>query len=454
MNGTAAPDAIVVGAGLAGSLMALYLARRGYQVRVLDRRPDPGPAGAAMADPGRSINLGMSRRGIRALHDVGLLPSAGLAARTVPMRGRVVHAPDGSLSFQPYGTGDDQILHSVLRADLNRALVDAAHALPGVDIRYGHRVVELDRDAPAVVAIEERTGEHIKHVAELVIGADGANSAVRTLLHHGIRANFRREYLDWGYRELTIPADPRIRLEALHVWPGGGAGLIVAHPNRDGSLTATVFLPFEGEGSFATLDSAAQIKRFFRTTFPDTLDLIPDLVAQFRRHPANAMVTVRTTPWQHEGKVVLIGDAAHAVYPFYGQGMNAAFEDCTVLDGCLGRYPDDRTAALCEFQAMRKPHTDVLADLTSRNFIELRDRLRSPMFLARKHADLVLSRLFPRSWKPLYTMVSHTTVPYADALARARRQDRILAAGAAGLVGLAALGAGFTRMRRSDRGQV
>ncbi|HET8642654.1 MAG TPA: NAD(P)/FAD-dependent oxidoreductase [Pseudonocardiaceae bacterium] len=461
MSDAGAPDAIVAGAGLAGSLMALYLARRGYRVRVLDRRPDPAAGGAA-ADPGRSINLGMSQRGIRALHQVGLLPSAELTARTVPMRGRVVHGPDGSLTFQPYGTADDQILHSVLRADLNRALIDAAQALPSVEFCFGGRVVELDRDAPAVITVDEPTGEHTKHTAALVIGADGAHSAVRTLLQHGSRSELHREYLDWGYKELTIPADPRIRLEALHVWPGGSAGLIVAHPNVDGSLTATVFLPFEGRHSFATLDRPDRIESFFRATFPDTLELIADLAAQFQRHPASAMVAVRTAPWQYAGKVVLIGDAAHAVYPFYGQGMNAAFEDCTVLDGCIGRHPGDHAAALREFQARRKPHTDVLAELTARNFVELRDRLRSPMFLARKRADLVLSRMFPRSWVPLYTMVSHTTVPYADALARARRQDRLLAASVAGLAGLAGLagaagligsgapGAGSRRIHGSD----
>jgi kynurenine 3-monooxygenase len=456
VNRNGAPDAIVVGAGLAGSLMTLYLARRGYRVLVLDRRADPGPGGTA-ADPGRSINLGMSQRGIRALHDIGLLPSAELSARTVPMRGRVVHGPDGSLTFQPYGTRSDQMLHSVLRADLNHALVAAVQAMPGTDIRYDQRVTDLDRDAPAVIAVDERTGEHTKHAAALVVGADGAHSTVRTLLQHGTRSDFHREYLDWGYKELTIPAAPGIRLEALHVWPGGTAGLIVAHPNHDGSLTATVFLPFESKHSFATLDRDEPIEAFFHTTFPDTLDLIPDLAAQFQRHPASSMVTVRTAPWQHDGKVVLIGDAAHAVYPFYGQGMNAAFEDCTVLDRCLDRHPGDQGAALREFQASRKPHTDVLAELTARNFVELRQRLRSPLFLARKRADLVLSRLFPRSWVPLYTMVSHTTVPYADALARARRQDRLLTAGtagAAGLVGLALLRAGMRMSRGSDRGQV
>ncbi|XVV07122.1 FAD-dependent oxidoreductase [Actinosynnema sp. CA-248983] len=427
--------AVVVGAGLAGSLVSVYLARRGFAVRVLERREDPRTPGAREA--GRSINLGLSQRGIVALKEIGLLDT--LKPLTVPMRGRVVHAPDGALRFQPYGTEEDQILHSVLRHDLNVALIDEAEK-QGVEFFWGRKVVSVDREKPSVTT---ETGEF---EADLVVGADGAFSAVRTHLGRGRRMTLHQEYLEWGYKELLIPVGddgrPRTELRALHVWPGDD-GLIVAHPNADGSLTATVFLPFEGAHGFAGLDTAARVREFFTRRFPDTPTLIPDLVEQFLAHPPASLVTIRTEPWHlatGAGRgVVLLGDAAHAVYPFFGQGMNAAFEDCSVLDRCLAAHPHDLPTALAAFEDARRPHTDVLAELSKRNFVELRDKLRSPLFLARKKADLVLHRLFPRSWVPLYTLIAHTTTPYGEALARSRRQDRLLATTTA-LTGVALAG--------------
>ncbi|MDR6593390.1 NAD(P)/FAD-dependent oxidoreductase [Saccharothrix longispora] len=417
--------ALVVGSGLAGSLTAVYLARRGYLVRVLERRGDPRAPG--VREEGRSINLGLSQRGIVALREIGLLER--LAPLTVPMRGRVVHLPDG-LRFQPYGLAEDQILHSVLRHDLNVALVDEAERR-GVEFLWGHRVTAVDRAKPAVTALGP-DGEEV-HTADLVIGADGAFSAVRGHLGRGRRVDLHQEFLEWGYKELLIPVGddgrPRTELRALHVWPGDD-GLIVAHPNADGSLTATVFLPFDGEHGFAGLTEPGRVRDFFARRFPDTLTLIPDVVEQFLDHEPASLVTVRTSPWHSttdEGRgIVLIGDAAHAVYPFFGQGMNAAFEDCSTLDRCLAAHPHDLPRALAAFEAARKPHTDVLAELSERNFVELRDKLRSPLFLVRKKVDLALHRLFPRKWVPLYTLIAHTTVPYGDALARARRQDRLL----------------------------
>ncbi|MFD0201593.1 MULTISPECIES: FAD-dependent oxidoreductase [Saccharothrix] len=386
-------DALVVGAGLAGSLAACYLARRGFGVRVLERRGDPRAPG--VREEGRSINLGLSQRGIVALREIGLLER--LAPLTVPMRGRAVHQPDGALRFQPYGVAEDQILHSVLRHDLNVALVDEAERL-GVDFSWGRRVTAVDRAKPAVT---------------------------------------------------TDDGEPRTEPRALHVWPGDD-GLIVAHPNVDGSLTATVFLPFDGEHGFAGLTEPERVRSFFARRFPDTLTLIPDVVEQFLAHPPASLVTVRTAPWHvttDEGRgVVLIGDAAHAVYPFFGQGMNSAFEDCSVLDRCLAAHPHDLPAALAQFEAARRPHTDVLAELSKRNFVELHDKLRSPLFTARKKVDLALHRLFPNGWVPLYTLISHTTVPYGEALARARRQDRVL-----GAITAAATGAALAGLARRSR---
>lgn len=434
---------IVVGAGLSGSLMAIYLAHRGHRVEVYERRPGPAEQGG---EQGRSINLGVSARGIRALREVGLLDA--VLARSVPMRGRMVHRRDGTLAFHPYGTAPHEVLHSILRNDLNLLLVETAKALADVRFQFDVRLSTVDKDGGIATFVDQPTGAEVRMKADLVIGADGAFSAVRDQLVHGTRADYSQTHLDWGYKELTIPAAGRTRheLEALHVWPGRN-GLMVAHPNRDGSLTGTVFLPLAGPHSFAALDSPVAVRRFFAAEFPDSHRLMPDLVDEFVAHPVGGMVTIQTSAWHHEDRVVLVGDACHAVYPFYGQGMNAAFEDCSVLAACLDTHPHDRAAALAAYQRSRKPHTDVLAELAKRNLVELRDRLRSPWFVARKKADLVLNRALGPAWQPLYTMVSHTTMPYGEALARARRQDRLLAMAGGTLAGTALTAIGL-RMGR------
>ncbi|MGQ0837732.1 FAD-dependent oxidoreductase [Actinokineospora sp.] len=436
----------VVGAGLSGSLMAVLLARRGYRVEVFDRRPDPRVRSAAS---GRSINLGLSQRGVTALRHAGLLDQ--VLAHAAPMRGRVVHRPDGPHAFQPYGTREDQILRSVLREDLNLVLLNAAAALPGVRFHFEAKLTRLDKgddDTRPVCWFGDRRVE-----ADTVVGADGAFSTVREQMQRGEPADYHREFLPWGYKELAIPAGPRgfrgTDPEALHVWPGHD-GLIVAHPNADRSLTGTIFLPLTGPDSFATLNTVSDVKTLLCQRFPDLLDLVPDAAEQFVDQPVGHLVTVRTSAWHHRGRVVLIGDACHAVYPFYGQGMNSSFEDCVTLDGCLDRAGDHGTA-FADYQRRRKEHTDVLADLSARNFVELRDRLASPLFLARKKADLLLNRLFPDQWIPLYTMISHTTMPYADALRRADRQQAALG----WLAGTVAAGCGLalatTLTRRARR---
>lgn len=444
---------VVVGAGLAGSLAALHLARRGYEVDVHERRPDPR---SALGSPGgRSINLGLSARGMRALDGVGLL--ADVLKRSVPMRGRVVHSPDGAVRFQPYGVREHEILHSVLREELISLVVDAAEAEPGVRFHFGSRLVHLDRETATVRVAPTDGGDPTTVTADLVVGADGVFSTVRQQMQHGLRADYAQEFLPWGYKELTIPVGddgrPRVRLEALHVWPGHEA-LMVAHPNRDGSLTCSLFMAHEGPVSFAALDTPTAVRDFFHRHFPDAANLMPDLVRELADHPVGHLVTVRTTPWRYADRVVLIGDSAHAVYPFYGQGMNSAFEDCLVLDGCLAAHPD-RATALAAYETARKPHTDVLADLSTANFEDLRDRVHRLGYGVSAAADRVLARLLPGRWVPLYAMVSHTTTPYADALTRARRQGRILRGAGAGLVlaaGLAAT-ATFRAGRRRPSGR-
>jgi kynurenine 3-monooxygenase len=427
-------------------MMATYFGRRGYRVDVVERRSDPRLR--AQDDAGRSINLGLSARGIRSLDDIGLLDS--LWEHAVPMRGRAIHRPDGHLAFQPYGSNDDEILHSILRSDLNIALIDHAERVGGVSFTFGARLVGLDKEKVLAHLVDEHTGAESTVEADFLVGADGVFSVVRREMHRGERADYDQRFLEWGYKELTIPAAPdgsaRTRLEALHVWPGEEAGLIVAHPNRDNSLTGTLFLPL---ATLDSLTSPAAVRDFLREHFPDTESLMPDAVEEFGANPVGTLVCVRTSQWHFQDRVVLIGDACHAVYPFYGQGMNSSFEDCTELDRCLERHPDDLARAFAEYQDLRKRHTDVLADLSTQNFVELRDRLNSPLHVLLKKADLALNAIFPNAWKPLYTMVSHTTMPYADALRRAERQHALLKA-AGGLVVLSTLSQLLRLRRRSS----
>lgn len=449
----------IVGAGLAGSLLAILLGRRGHPVDVYERRDDPR---AGRADEGRSINLGISARGIHALRQVGLWD--GLQPRLVPMRGRAIHRPGAPPRFQPYGTRPEEILHSIRRNELNAVLVDRAEKEPAVRFYFGRRCTGLDRDRGRLTLTDPATGGSTTAEADVVVGADGAFSEVRQLMQRGLPVDYRQDFMDWGYRELTIPSNPdgtaRTPIEALHVWPSQ-RGLIVAHPNPDNSLTCTVLLPHHDDPhrpdapSFDSLTTGAAVRSFFAAEFPDTLELVPDLTEQFFAHPVSQLVTIRTAPWHYRGRVVLVGDACHAIYPFYGQGMNSAFEDCLVLDECLARHPGDAAAGFAAYQRLRKPHTDVLADLAIDNFVELRDRVRDPLHVLRGKADLALHRLMPELWQPLYRMVSHTTIPYGDALRRARRQDRILSWSAGAAVAGTALAAvaGWRRLvTRRHRG--
>ncbi len=419
----------VVGAGLAGALLACYIGRTGRPVEVHEKRPDPrrGPA-----ERGRSINLALSVRGIHALREVGLADD--VLADSVLMRGRMIHARDGSLTFQPYGKDDSEALHSVSRAGLNRLLVKAAGAHPSVRVHFGHKCTGLD-PAGAAEFVDE-TGETVRVDAEAVIGTDGAYSAVRAWMQRREGFNYRQDYLSHGYRELTIPAGPggeyRIEKHALHIWPRGNF-MMIALPNLDGSFTCTLFWPFEGPNSFAALKTEADVLAFFRQEFPDAVPLIPDLADAFLHNPTGWLVTVRCQPW-HSGRAVLVGDACHAVVPFLGQGMNAAFEDCTVLVRCLAEAGWRWEEAFARYELLRKEHADALADLCIENFVEMRDRVASPLFILRKRLAVLLHALFPRWYLPLYTMIEFTRIPYADAVRRARKQARIAAAAACLLV--------------------
>ncbi len=413
----------IVGAGLAGSLMACLLGEAGHEVAVYEHRPDPRKKGFL---GGRSINLALSARGIHALSCAGLAEQ--VLNEAISMRGRMIHSAAGRLSFQPYSKNPRDAINSVSRGGLNVALLERASEYAGVRYHFEHRCVGVDLERPAVTLA---AGENRTVDADVVIGCDGAFSAVRGEMQHLDRFDYAHTYLEHGYKELTIPpaADGGFAMEpgALHIWPRGGF-MMIALPNRDRSFTCTLFWPFAGPRSFEAVRSADEILRFFDLHFPDALALMPALAEEYLRNPIGSLVTVRCAPWFHRDRVVLVGDAAHAIVPFYGQGMNAAFEDCVVLAESLDLFPNDRQAALRRYFGVRKTDTDAIGDLAIANFLEMRDRVASPLFRLSKKSERVLHRLLPRWYTPLYNMVSFSRIPYAQARRRATRQRRIVVA--------------------------
>jgi kynurenine 3-monooxygenase len=412
----------IVGAGLGGALMAVFLGRAGHRVRVYERRPDPrkGPAGR-----GRSINLAISTRGLAALTRVGLKDK--LLEVAVPMRGRMVHAIDGALTFQPYGHEAHHVIHSVSRAGLNRLLVETAEAMPNVEVHFGRRCLDVDLERASATFSNIETGASFPVAADLLIGADGAFSEVRLAMQKTDRFEYSQTFLEHGYKELVIPPKDgggfRMERNALHIWPRGGF-MMIALPNVDGSYTCTCFWPFTGDNSFASLKTPEAVRSYFSATFPDAVPMMPTLEEDFLANAVGSLVTVRCAPWNFRNRAVLLGDAAHAIVPFYGQGANAAFEDCIVLDECLREFPGDTAEALGAYAERRKRHADALAELATGNFLEMRDKTASKMFLIGKKVEKTLAKLFPGRFVPLYYMVTFSRTPYADAVGRAKRQWR------------------------------
>lgn len=417
------PKVSIVGAGLAGALLANYLAQAGFEVELFEFRGDPREG--AMSS-GRSINLAISERGIQALRGVGLADEVLKAA--TPMRGRMIHDSHGHLTFQPYDKDPARCINSVSRGGLNRTLIDALSRQKSVAMRFNCRCVDIDLDAPQARLIDTTSNETVETSGDLVIGADGAFSTVRRVMQRLERFNYAQAWLDHGYKELCIPpADAggfRIERNALHIWPRRSF-MMIALPNMDGSFTCTCFWPMEGANSFAALRTPDEIRRYFESVFPDAVPHMPTLIEDYQRNPASALVTIRCRPWSYRDKVALIGDAAHAIVPFFGQGMNAAFEDCAALADSLRRHEDVGTA-LVEYQERRKSNCDAIADLALANFIEMRDHTGSRAFLMRKKIERALHRWLPGWYTPLYTMVSFTTIPYAEVVRRAKRQDRVV----------------------------
>lgn len=417
------PRFVLIGSGLAGGLLAAYLGRRGHEVDLYERRADPREGNIV---GGRSINLAISTRGIHALEQIGIAEEALMHA--IPMRGRMIHDKSGALHFTPYDVDPKKCINSIGRAALNTTVIEAAQRHSSVRVHFNHKCTEVDIDS-AVAHLEGANGTVIAR-GDAVIGVDGAFSAVRKSMQRQI-PNFQYDesYLAHGYKELTIPpaADGSWRMEknTLHIWPRKSF-MMIALPNPDGSFTCTLFWEFEGPRSFATTKTDDDVRRFFDEEFPDAVPLMPTLLEDFRTNPTGSLVTIRCAPWFYLDKACLVGDAAHAVVPFYGQGMNAAFEDCVVLDECLERFSDDRERAFADYFYRRKENADALADLAIGNFIEMRDKTASKIFRAKKKLDHALEAALPGIYLPFYTMVTFTRIPYAKAARRARLQDVIV----------------------------
>jgi kynurenine 3-monooxygenase len=415
----------LVGAGLAGSLLSMYVAKRGLQVDMYERRPDMR---RVQIEAGRSINLALSTRGIHALKDVGLQEKIMTIA--IPMKGRMIHSVDGELTFQRYGKDDTEVIYATSRADLNKELMTEAEAYGNVRIRFGQRCTGMNLETSELMLCDEYTGKEKLIQAGIVIGTDGSASAIRLEMQKIGRFNLSQSYLEYGYKELLIPSGSKgeflLEKHALHIWPRR-TFMLIALPNIDGSFTCTFFFPFEGENSFESLDNKDKVLEFFRQQFPDAVALMPTLLDDYFLNPTGSMVTIKCTPWFVSNKVALLGDAAHAIVPFFGQGMNCAFEDCTYLDECIARHGSDWENVFREYETLRKVNTDAIADLALENFVEMRDHVVNPKFLLKKEVEQALQARYPNRFIPKYSMVTFNRTPYAVAREKGRMQDTILA---------------------------
>ena len=400
----------LVGGGLAGSLAAVYLAKRGYEVNIYERRPDMRNV---EIPAGRSINLALSTRGIDALKRVGL--DRVVLDQAIPMAGRMMHDEKGNLAYQPYGK-DGQVINSVSRAHLNIQLLKLADEHKNVNQFFNMRCQEVDIENSICKFTNEKTGENIEVKSDYILGSDGAYSPVRLKMMKNDRFDYSQSYTKSGYKELNITPTPdgnfAMDPDSLHIWPRGNF-MMIALPNPDKSFTCTLFMPYAGEVGFDQINSDQEILNFMNTYFADAVPLMPELLNDFKRNPVGSLVTVRCYPW-HMKKATLIGDACHAIVPFYGQGMNCAFEDCVELNNCLEEF-GDWDKAMNEYQKRRKPNADAIADLALQNFIEMRDLVGDKDFLHYKKMEHQLCELYPDLFKSQYEMVTFSKVPYSEA---------------------------------------
>ena len=425
----------LVGAGLVGSLLSIFLAKKGHQVEVFERRPDYREIGAV---GGRSINLALSERGWRALKAAGI--EQRIKDVALPMRGRMMHDTEGNLTFQQYGK-ENQAIYSVSRAVLNEVLIDVDEKENGVKFHFNQRCEDIDIKDVKATFENEKSGKENERLAiksDIIIGADGAFSAVRGHMQKMPLFNYTQYYLPHGYKELSIPANEdgshKLAPDALHIWPRHSF-MLIALPNIDGSFTCTLFLPFESDkGSkeaFDRLHSDKEIMEFFETHFADVIPIMPTLLEDFKHNPTSSLVTIRCSPWAFEGNVCLIGDASHAIVPFYGQGMNSGFEDCFYFNEFMEKQLEENDSIdwkqlFSDFQDERIPNANAIADLAIQNFIEMRDRVADPEFLLRKKIEAKLHEKYPSRWIPQYTMVTFSHLPYSYALNTGKKQEQIM----------------------------
>ncbi|MEC8738754.1 MAG: NAD(P)/FAD-dependent oxidoreductase [Bacteroidota bacterium] len=409
----------VVGAGLAGSLISVFLAKRGFQVDVYERRPDMRKI---KQSAGRSINLALSTRGIKALHRAGVAEE--ILRHALPMHGRMMHEVDGALKYQPYGT-EGQFINSISRKLLNVELVNLAEKFNQVHFHFEHKCSAIDFQAGKLTFATD-LGEKTE-VYDRIIGSDGAFSVLRMAMQTSGRFNFSQDYLPHGYKELTIPpknGSPQMDLKSLHIWPRGEF-MLIALPNPDFTFTCTLFLPFEGKESFNGLKEDQEIQQFFAHYFPDAMNLMPNLPKEFKENPTSSLVTVRCFPWVKD-KVALMGDASHAIVPFYGQGMNSSFEDCVILDDMMEKYLPDWDKVFEAYQNERKPNAEAIADLALQNFLEMRDLVGDEKFLYQKKIEHKICSLYPNLFKSQYEMVTFSNQPYKEALHKGHKNTQLV----------------------------
>jgi kynurenine 3-monooxygenase len=425
----------IVGAGLCGSLLAIFLARRGFRVTVFEKRPDPR---LTELPAGRSINLALANRGLKPLRVVGL--QSKVQALLTTMRGRMVHDPTGKTELQPYGQRPWEVIYSVSRPGLNALLMDEAEAA-GVEIVFERGTLGADLAHDELLLRDESSGETFPTRLTPTIAADGAGSPLRQALMKRPGYECTVDFLAHGYKELRIPpngdGDFAMEPAALHIWPRGGY-MLIALPNLDRSFTVTLFMPNDGNPGFAQLDTATKVRAFFDAQFADAAALIPDLETAFLANPTGELGTVRCAPWHREGQLCLVGDAAHAIVPFHGQGMNCAFEDCLEMDACINESGGDWSRAFALLTARRKRNADAIAEMALENYVEMRDSVRDPDYLLRQEVAFELERRHPRRFVPRYGLVMfRDDIGYAEARERGRIQAEILGEITAGKRGLA-----------------
>lgn len=417
-------SATIIGAGLAGSLWAVYLAKAGYKVTIFERRPD---IRKAEISAGKSINLALSHRGWTALKEVGL--DKEVEDLAIPMYGRMMHDTSGTLTFQPYGE-EGQAIFSVSRGGINARMMDAAENCGNVEIRYDHQCIDVDFKDTSVTVLDKVNNKTIVHSSDVIFACDGAYSAVR---YNGFqkldRFDFSQDYIDDGYRELLLPANPdgsyKLDKSALHIWPRGEF-MLIALANEDGSFTCTLFMPFENhQYSFDQLKTKQDVDHFFKTVFPDFYELMPDVADQWETHPLSSLAIMRCYPWTYNN-IALMGDAAHATVPFYGQGMNASLEDCYVMGQLMKEHNEDWQTIFKAYQKSRKPNGDALQDLSVHNYKVMRDLVADPHFLLKKKLERRIHDLYPDQYLSLYSMVSFSSIPYAEALKKGKDQDELM----------------------------